>query len=142
MVRLERWGFQLFKDTIFVANEHEGSRFVTMFWFNISQGIRQEHEALHERLSTVAHGMTEIKFKAEKSDVVQLKDVVSEISGEIRKREGVLFGAKCLSCNRVFDDIGECYTNQIDLQGEKNKNAFLNQVSKPAGTEEFFFWTK
>mmetsp|Transcript_57825 Transcript_57825/g.154480 ORF Transcript_57825/g.154480 Transcript_57825/m.154480 type:complete len:229 (+) Transcript_57825:171-857(+) len=66
--------------------------------------------------------------KAEKSDLMVVKEAVSDLTAEQRRKEGVLFGARCLSCNRVFEDFAE--DNVVDLAHEKQKHTLLAHVQK------------
>lgn len=59
------------------------------------------------------------------------------MSQNVREKEtAVLFGAKCLSCNRVFDDVRPD-ANAVDLHGERQRHQVFAEVQRvlndPAG---------
>lgn len=71
----------------------------------------REHEMrLNNMESQIRHNQLELRDaiggKANISDMTTMRAVISSVSEELKDREqAVLFGARCLSCNRVYDDI-------------------------------------
>ncbi|CAE8665210.1 unnamed protein product [Polarella glacialis] len=49
------------------------------------------------------------------------------------KEQAVLFGARCLSCNRVFDDV-EKTSNTVNLRGERHRAQALFEIQRALHT--------
>lgn len=54
---------------------------------------------------------------------------MGQLSVEAQAKEGVLIGAKCLSCNRVYDEEVR-NANQVDLHHEKQQLQVLAQLQQ------------
>jgi len=85
---------------------------------------------LSDRLQALSAIAEVIGTKASSDDVGILKEAVSLLARHDKEREqAVLFGARCLSCNRVYDDV-EREPGAVDLQSEKQKTHLFAQVQK------------
>lgn len=75
-------------------------------------------------LSTVVRGL------ARKGQVQELQEAVSAMTHDLREKDSsVLFGARCLSCNREFDDIQRT-AGAVDLNAEKQKARLFAEVQR------------
>jgi hypothetical protein len=101
------------------------------------QGLDQQMSSLSQLLTEVetslgdlSSAILSLSSKAERTDLNTLREEMCHISESVKDREqAVLFGARCLSCNRVFDDVSKD-TNAVDLNGEKQRNALFTQVQR------------
>jgi len=92
--------------------------------------MAMKNNDLSERLAALSAVAEMISTKADTNDVGILKEAVSLLARHDKEREqAVLFGARCLSCNRVYDDV-EREPGAVDLQCEKQKNHLFSQVQK------------
>eukprot|EP00397_Hematodinium_sp_SG-2012_P018904 GEMP01019397.1.p1 GENE.GEMP01019397.1~~GEMP01019397.1.p1 ORF type:complete len:565 (+),score=152.37 GEMP01019397.1:78-1772(+) len=68
-------------------------------------------------------------------DLAQIRKSLSELDERIRQKDESFFSARCLSCNRVFD---ECLPqgNQCDLHIEKSKQSLLARIHRELNTGE------
>jgi len=101
------------------------------------EGMEQQMRGLSQLLMEVESSLGDLSTailalgtKAEHADLNVLREELCQISEHVKDREqAVLFGARCLSCNRVFDDVSKD-TNIVDLSGEKQRNALFTQVQR------------
>jgi len=67
---------------------------------------------------------------AKKEDIMELRQSLSIAAQEAKDREqAVLFGARCLSCNRVFDDVQQS-AGVVDLPAEKQRAKLFAEVER------------
>lgn len=68
--------------------------------------------------------------KADATDVAALRAALGNISHALKdKEEAVLFGARCLSCNRVFDDV-QTEADVVDLSLERQKSLVFAEIQR------------
>merc|ERR1719272_952130 len=83
---------------------------------------------VQDSLGDISSAVVSLSSKAERTEMNVLREELCTMSESVKDREqAVLFGARCLSCNRVFDDVTRD-TDVVDLSGEKHKNALFSQV--------------
>lgn len=91
------------------------------------RGVEALVGEMQARVRGFEGSVMEMRSKADRGDVALLQDSISTIAQTIKDREqSVLFGAKCLSCNRVFDDV-QPDAGVVDLHMEKQKQHLLAQ---------------
>lgn len=92
--------------------------------------LRNDVVELTKRLLTVEGAVATCSTKmVDKREILDLKDVTTRISQSITQREGVLFGQRCLSCNRTFADQAQT-ANAVELDKEKQRTALLHEVEQ------------
>lgn len=100
--------------------------------------LRTAQQQASNRLSAVAGSVETLENKAcDRIEMLQVKDGLAKVSQNVREKEtAVLFGARCLSCNRVFDDVRP-EANAVDLAGERQRHQVFAEVQRvlndPAG---------
>lgn len=62
-------------------------------------------------------------------DVMDLRDQTARITQTLVQQEGVLFGQRCLSCNRTFVDQIQT-ANGVELEKERQRSALLHEVEQ------------
>jgi len=68
--------------------------------------------------------------KADQEEVHNLRTALSMVSDELKgKEQAVLFGARCLSCNRTFDDVQQ-ESGVVDVRAEKNKAKVFAEINR------------
>jgi len=78
-----------------------------------------------------AAGLTE---KADESDLRELKQVMNRLALDVKeKSQAVLFGARCLSCNRVFDDV-EQQAGVVDVHADKQQAKLYAEMQRALHT--------
>jgi len=96
--------------------------------------LEQRDTLIAERLSSAKAQISEharllegLTTKAETADVATLKSALCSLTEDIKEKEqAVLFGARCLSCNRVFDDV-QLEAGVVDMRAEKQRaHVFAN----------------
>jgi predicted nucleic acid-binding Zn-ribbon protein len=89
-----------------------------------------------QRIEQNSRAVEVIKTKADLNEVMLLKEAMSGLVQQAREKDTVLFGAKCLSCNRVFDDVDRS-AGAVDNHAEQQRTQVLNEVQRalnhPAG---------
>jgi len=97
---------------------------------NQMKGLGQVLGEAQESLGDLSTSILAFGNKVEHADLNVLREEMCQISESVKDREqAVLFGARCLSCNRVFDDVSRD-PNAVDLFGEKQRNALFSQVQR------------
>lgn len=83
-------------------------------------------------LGDISAAIISLSSKAEESDLVLVRNELSTFAENIKEREqSVLFGAKCLSCNRVFDEVcQEAGAGAVDLPVERQRDALFAHVQR------------
>lgn len=82
------------------------------------------------RLEEISGSLGLLGTKADQAQVLELHGAVSRMAAESKaKEQSVLFGAKCLSCNREFEDTTKT-SGTVDLYGEKQKAQLFAQVQQ------------
>lgn len=78
-------------------------------------------------MATVLKGLAS---KADLAEVRALRAALSDVAEELKDREqAVLFGARCLSCNRVFDDV-ERHAGVVNLRGERQRAQVFAEIQR------------
>lgn len=81
-------------------------------------------------LGDISAAVVALGSKAELSDLAIVRDELSMFAENIKEKEqSVLFGARCMSCNRVFDDVRQ-EPGAVDLPGERQRDALFSQVQQ------------
>lgn len=81
-------------------------------------------------LGDMSEAILRLSSKAEQEDLAHVRDELSMFAETIKDREtSVLFGARCLSCNRVFDEVCKD-AGAVDLPVEKQREALFAQVQR------------
>jgi predicted nucleic acid-binding Zn-ribbon protein len=81
-------------------------------------------------LGDISGAVIALGSKADKSDLVEMRSELRMIAETTKdKEQTVLFGARCLSCNRVFDDVGQ-NSGTVDLPGERHRDALFSEVQR------------
>eukprot|EP00913_Durusdinium_trenchii_P030366 g28446.t1 len=93
----------------------------------------EQHAMLEERLETLemdlAHETRRIQEQAEESLQV-LGSKLSTVKENMKDREqAVLFGARCLSCNRAYEDTIKT-TGSVNLPAEKRKAQVFAEIQR------------
>jgi hypothetical protein len=84
-------------------------------------------EAKLMQLWTHAAGLSE---KANETDVLELKHAMNSLAVDLKdKSQAVLFGARCLSCNRVFDDV-EQHAGVVDVRADRQQAKLYAQMQQ------------
>jgi len=93
--------------------------------------LRNSQQQSSNRISAMAGNLEALENKAaERGEVMHLKDGLAKVSQNLRDKEAtVLFGARCLSCNRVFDDV-RVEPNAVDLQQERQRQQVFAEVQR------------
>lgn len=82
-------------------------------------------------LGDISAAIVSLSSKAEQADLALVRDELSVFAEKIADREqSVLFGAKCLSCNRVFDEVCKEAGSGVDLPIERQRDALFAQVQR------------
>lgn len=110
------------------ACEHEVSESATV--------LANRANAADKRIEQNSRAVEVIKTKADVNDVMLLKEAMTGLVQQAREKDTVLFGAKCLSCNRVFDDVDRS-AGSVDNHSDQQRAQVLNEVQRalnhPAG---------
>merc|ERR1712070_495465 len=65
-----------------------------------------------------------------RTELQGLRNALALMAEDAKGREpSVLFGARCLSCNRVFDEVDKEAGN-VDLQAEKQREKFYSELQR------------
>mmetsp|Transcript_31388 Transcript_31388/g.73232 ORF Transcript_31388/g.73232 Transcript_31388/m.73232 type:complete len:575 (-) Transcript_31388:183-1907(-) len=80
--------------------------------------LNRHLSALHPRLAKLEQTTSTMVHRPE---FLTVREHVGTISQQLQEKEQtVLFGARCLSCNRVFDDV-QTQAGTVDLHGDKQR---------------------
>jgi len=91
---------------------------------SVSSLLTEVQFALHD----VSNAIVSLGTKAEQADLAIIRDELSMFAETVKdNKESVLFGARCLSCNRVFDEVGQ-EAGVVDLPVERQRDALFSQV--------------
>lgn len=94
---------------------------------DLSKSSEEGLSGMGKRVADILSVMTGL---ANKTEVFTLQ---KELSGALEnmkdKEQSVLFGAKCLSCNRAFDEV-EKRAGVVDVQGEKQKAKLFAELTR------------
>lgn len=97
---------------------------------DISYTIEARALTLESSLVDIQGRIVGVGSKADLADVVSLKNAVSCLAQDAKdKTQTVLFGAKCLSCNRVFDDVSQG-AGIVDVQGDRQRTQMFYEMQK------------
>jgi len=87
-------------------------------------------QSMEESLAKLQCITQDVARKANYDDLVQLRTAISAIAEDVKDSEqAVLFGARCLSCNRVFDDVQQ-ESGVVDLPGERQRQQLFAEVQR------------
>lgn len=93
-------------------------------------GTIERSLGLESRLEELTALVKSMAGKADQTDVIALRSSISAMAQDIKDREqAVLFGAKCLSCNRVFDDV-QPTAGVVNLPAEKQRAKLFAEVQR------------
>merc|ERR1719504_186105 len=93
--------------------------------------LQVDLESLTARLSTVGSALEALKTKADRGDVMMLREAVANLSAERgNEADKALFSARCLSCNRSYADTGGDFANKVDLHAEKQQSLVMHQLQE------------
>lgn len=99
--------------------------------------VRDDRDLLRNDISEIIKRLHQVEGAVsmfhtrmvDKREVLELRDITARISQTIDNREGVLFGQRCLSCNRTFaDDVQTA--NAVELDKERQRSALLHEVEQ------------
>jgi len=97
---------------------------------DISRGMEDAILETRGHLTDLSAAIDSLAGKADREDVLNLQGEMGNIAKGLKdKEQTVLFGARCLSCNRVFDDV-QRESDTVDLHVEKARAKFLTEVEK------------
>lgn len=123
---LREWAAQTFgehkRDLLLKAHAAEVGDVHDSIRVDIAEIIKRVHQ-VEGAVSTFGSRMVD------KREVLELKDATARIGQSIAKREGVLFGQRCLSCNRTFVDQVQT-ANMVELKKEEQRSALLHEVEQ------------
>jgi len=105
------------------------------------RALEQRDALLAERLSSAKAQLSEhakllmgLTAKADTADVDGLKTALCSLTEDIKEKEqAVLFGARCLSCNRVFDDV-QLESGVVDMRAEKQRAQVFANIQRALHT--------
>lgn len=93
-------------------------------------GMAKRLEATEAELERLAVTVESAEAKASYQEVSDLRRTLGNLTEGIKDREqAVLFGAKCLSCNRVFDDVQQ-EPNVVNLHAEKQRAQVFAEIHR------------
>lgn len=97
-----------------------------------TMSLQVDLESLTARLTTVGSALEALKTKADRGDVMMLREAVANLSAERgHDTERALFSARCLSCNRSYVDAGAAdAANQVDMHAEKQQSLVMHQLQR------------
>lgn len=90
--------------------------------------------AVETATSGLMSKLASLENKADVSDVTALRAVLGGITQDLKdKEEAVLFGARCLGCNRVYDDV-QREADVVDLSLERQKGHVFAEIQRALQT--------
>mmetsp|Transcript_72721 Transcript_72721/g.157825 ORF Transcript_72721/g.157825 Transcript_72721/m.157825 type:complete len:619 (+) Transcript_72721:62-1918(+) len=100
----------------------------------VTEQVRRLEGRLEECIALVEPLSEGLAAKAEQAEFASLRDSVRALVQDMKDQEqSVLFGARCLSCNRVFDDVQQ-HAGVVSLHGEKQKEKLFAEVQRALHT--------
>jgi len=101
---------------------------------NIKQFLTKEaytDSKLQELAKAVkGQAMSSVERPCESSELTYIRGVLATLCGQLKSQEqSVLFGARCLSCNRCYDDV-ERVAGVVDPSAETFRLQALNEIEK------------
>eukprot|EP00929_Paragymnodinium_shiwhaense_P108759 TRINITY_DN75097_c0_g1_i1.p1 TRINITY_DN75097_c0_g1~~TRINITY_DN75097_c0_g1_i1.p1 ORF type:complete len:761 (+),score=251.23 TRINITY_DN75097_c0_g1_i1:165-2447(+) len=96
---------------------------------NAVENLRNDFSAQIIRVDGTAGAHRELTGDLQ-LDLEKLRNAMSLMAQEGKDREqAVLFGARCLSCNRVFDEVAQ-EAGTVDVRGEKQREKLYAEVQR------------
>lgn len=93
-----------------------------------SREVNEKLGNVEEQLSRVHNALTVLPTKADNDDLLDVRQCVTGLVRDLKdKEQAVLFGARCLSCNRVFDEV-QVEAGTVSVQTEKQKAQLWAEV--------------
>lgn len=83
-----------------------------------------------EQLSELLAVLSILPTKVDKEEMLELRSFLAGIVRDLKdKEQSVLFGARCLSCNRVYDDV-QTEAGSVNVHNEKQKALLWSEVQR------------